>query len=316
MASVIQSLGSTSETGASNVGWTIGRPILVAALMTVLTPLITKYLLEPVHRRWLYTNLRQRAAEGQFVLLVLLASAFCAVASYAGTSILYGAYLAGTVMAYIDSTPTLRAAIPGPLPMQSPHPTIRPNSPEETLPPAPLSFHDAYSRYLAPLQKPLFEPLFFASIGFAIPFRDVWAGRALWRGIVYALLMCAGKLVVGLWIPLYALSPRLARASLRALRARRARAPLAPAGPVEASGADTAAAALLLGAAMVARGEIGLLILQIGYNQSGKVSHEGFVLGNWAVVLNTVVGPVVVGVLVKRLGAGVVEGPWGVPQAR
>ncbi|KAH8429423.1 uncharacterized protein LDX57_007086 [Aspergillus melleus] len=71
-------------------------------------------------------------------------------------------------------------------------------------------------------------------------------------------------------------------------------------------------AALLLGSAMVARGEIGLLIIEIGYNESGYVSKEGFITGVWAILLNTIIGPVVVGILVKLYGKQIGEGVWGI----
>lgn len=68
--------------------------------------------------------------------------------------------------------------------------------------------------------------------------------------------------------------------------------------------------AAFLGLAMVARGEVGLLIAQIGYTESGLLSEEGFLVVLWAILLNTVVGPVGVGVLVKRVGARVKDGSW------
>lgn len=69
--------------------------------------------------------------------------------------------------------------------------------------------------------------------------------------------------------------------------------------------------ALLLGSAMVARGEIGLLIIEIGYNSTSYVTKEGFITGVWAILLNTIIGPIVVGVLVKFYGARIGEGDWG-----
>lgn len=69
--------------------------------------------------------------------------------------------------------------------------------------------------------------------------------------------------------------------------------------------------ALLLGSAMVARGEIGLLIIEIGYNSTSYVSEEGFITGVWAILLNTIIGPITVGVLVKLYGKHIGEGRWG-----
>lgn len=70
-------------------------------------------------------------------------------------------------------------------------------------------------------------------------------------------------------------------------------------------------AALLLGGAMVARGEIGLLIIQLGFNDTHYLSEAGFATAVWAILLNTLVGPVLVGTLLRREGRGIVEGRWG-----
>lgn len=72
---------------------------------------------------------------------------------------------------------------------------------------------------------------------------------------------------------------------------------------------------LLLGSAMVARGEIGLLIIEIGYNETSYVSQAGFITGVWAILLNTIIGPVAVGLLVKYCGKRVGEGEWGLQKA-
>lgn len=74
-------------------------------------------------------------------------------------------------------------------------------------------------------------------------------------------------------------------------------------------------AGLLLGSAMVARGEIGLLIIEIGYNSTSYVSKEGFITGVWAILLNTIIGPITVGLLVKFYGKGIGEGEWGLQKA-
>lgn len=70
-------------------------------------------------------------------------------------------------------------------------------------------------------------------------------------------------------------------------------------------------AGLLLGSAMVARGEIGLLIIEIGYNETSYVSKEGFITAVWAILLNTIIGPVTVGYLVKYSGRRIGESQWG-----
>lgn len=39
-----------------------------------------------------------------------------------------------------------------------------------------------------------------ASIGFAIPIRELFNGGVVWRGVVYAILMALGKCATGLWL--------------------------------------------------------------------------------------------------------------------
>lgn len=65
---------------------------------------------------------------------------------------------------------------------------------------------------------------------------------------------------------------------------------------------------------MVARGEIGLLIIEIGYNQTRYVSENGFITGVWAILLNTIIGPATVGVLVKFCGKRIGDGEWGLQE--
>jgi hypothetical protein len=62
---------------------------------------------------------------------------------------------------------------------------------------------------------------------------------------------------------------------------------------------------------MVARGEIGLLIIEVGYNETSYVSQDGFITAVWAILLNTIIGPVIVGNLVKYRGKRIGEGEWG-----
>ncbi|KAK3904490.1 Cation/H+ exchanger [Staphylotrichum tortipilum] len=149
-------------------------------------------------------------------------------------------------------------------------------------------FVDTFDKYLGQVQN----------IGFAIPFLDLWTGEVMWKGILYTLLMVLAKLVVGLVVPAWDfLSSRLRRTP----------------GEGPRTLAASWAPATLLGAAMVARGEIGLLIIQIGLSETPFLTQKAFVIGVWAIVLNTIIGPVLVGVLLKRVGADIASDPrWGV----
>jgi len=89
-------------------------------------------------------------------------------------------------------------------------------------------------------------------------------------------------------------------------------ASIRPVTKIRALAKQTWAPATLLGMAMVARGEIGLLIIQIGLNQTPFLSEEAFITAAWAIVLNTIIGPVGVGVLLGKLGKHICDDPrWG-----
>ena len=67
--------------------------------------------------------------------------------------------------------------------------------------------------------------------------------------------------------------------------------------------------------AMVARGEIGLLIIQVGLNETPLLSEKAFVTAAWAIILNTIIGPVGVGLLLKRQGHVIYDDEsWGVQE--
>lgn len=68
---------------------------------------------------------------------------------------------------------------------------------------------------------------------------------------------------------------------------------------------------MLLGSAMVARGEIGLLVIQIGLNNTPYLSKDAFVTAVWAIVLNTIFGPVSVGFIIKYKAHVIANGAWG-----
>lgn len=276
LVSVIHNLrdiaGDDHGGGGKGLGWIIGRPVLASVLMAVLTPVVVRFVARPVYRRF-------GAPWAGFVvnisLMAVVLSAFLVIAAYAGASVLFGAFLAGAFVSSLSGDGSKGGSgrdVPG--------------------------FVETFDHYLGQVQKYILVPLFFASIGFAIPFLDLWTGEVIWKGILYTLLMVLAKLVVGLVVPAWDfISSRRKRTS--GDRPRTLTASWAP--------------ATLLGAAMVARGEIGLLIIQIGLNETPFLNQKAFVIGVWAIVLNTIIGPVLVGLLLKRAGADIAGDPrWGV----
>lgn len=308
MSSVIHDLGKVSGRGNVNLAWLIGRPIVASAAMATLTPVLMKWFFAPLFQRFIEYHFAKFDHLSNIVLMILVLSAFISIAAYAGTSILFGAFLAGTFLTYLPSK-----HLEGPFVVMSREEGERSKHKSPT-------FVHTFECYCLNAQQYVLAPLFFASIGFAIPFLDLWTGEAIWKGVVYTLLMLFCKFVVGIWIPTWAViqhDPKKAKENLEQRSPGENGYPLenTTSSPYSPScGAAIRASlspALLLGMAMVARGEIGLLIVEIGYNNTSYVSSEGFITAIWAILLNTIIGPVVVGLLIKYQGDAIGKGPWG-----
>lgn len=107
-------------------------------------------------------------------------------------------------------------------------------------------------------------------------------------------------MIVGIWVPLWNLVSKQRGTGLtQALSLK-----------------TTIFPAALLGSAMVARGEIGLLIVEIGYNETPYVSSTGLQVAVWAILLNTIIGPMVVGLIIKYKGGDIGRGQWGFRRGR
>ncbi|THY99905.1 CPA2 familytransporter [Aureobasidium pullulans] len=266
-------------------GWLIGRPILASILMAGLTPLLCKYVFAPVFRRFIEHHFARYDHLSNVVLMVLVLCAFISIAAFAGTSVLFGAFLAGSFLTYLPSKHP-----------EGPFVVYSREHGEENDKKSPTFVH-TFEKYFSDVQKYLMEPLFFASIGFAIPFIDLWTGSAIWHGVVYTLLMLIAKVIVGIWVPLWDVLTKKKNQDVATSSLSKAVSPAA-----------------LLGAAMVARGEIGLLIVEIGYNSTPYVSDAGFYTAVWAILLNTIIGPMVVGILIKFRGKEIGTGHWGIQE--
>ncbi|KAK4666647.1 hypothetical protein QC763_302170 [Podospora pseudopauciseta] len=275
LVSVIHQLRGIAEDGDVNLGWIIGRPVLASGLLAILTPLVAKFVAGPLFRRFLEKPLSKFKHTSNILLMTVVLCAFLAIAAFAGASMLFGAFLAG---AFLSSTPSKEKT---------------PSELETT------SFVTTFEYYLSGPQKFILQPLFFASIGFAIPFGELWTGEVIWKGVVFTILMVLSKLVVGLVVPAWDIFSAVGFPK--------------PAPPANERMSADWAPATLLGTAMVARGEIGLLIIQIGLNETPFLTRKAFVVGVWAIVLNTIIGPVSVGVLLEKVGDQIAtDKTWGI----
>ncbi|KAK7042218.1 putative Na(+)/H(+) antiporter GerT [Favolaschia claudopus] len=270
----------------------IARPILVSLGFAFGIPILAV-----LSRRVVQLTVTTRAAllspNGQLFVLVGTLSGFVAGAKYAGTSELFGAYLAGAYLTHM----------------------FEPADPDADASTTPLA---TFERYLTPVVRVVFSPLFFASIGIALPIRSFGSvdgsSRVVWRGIVYSLLMAISKAVVGLWMLLWPDRasgrgwfgrPGVYDAQQEMIRMDE-RTPSAPsvAEHVQQPDFTPVQSAALVGLAMIARGEIALIVAEIsrpllGISEAGRTS-EPFAIVIWATLLNTAGGAIAVGLLLKR----------------
>jgi Kef-type K+ transport system membrane component KefB len=107
LLSVITALGQGDGDGASagaGLGWTIGRPIVASAALALVSPLVTFYLARPLWRR---TPLEKWCERGgpdvELFVGVAVLAAYLAIAYYAQTTMLLGAFLAGVFLFALPS---------------------------------------------------------------------------------------------------------------------------------------------------------------------------------------------------------------------
>jgi hypothetical protein len=214
-----------------------------------------------------------------------------------------------------------------------------------------------YNRYYHPITSTILKPLFFASIGFSIPISQMFIGRIIWRGFVYATLMAIGKLLCGIFLIRFSVPsfrvplprPKIAsikgtwREALQTCLSSRSRNKDHTASSTTTTGGPSSSEipnnptadepssspplakkkasqnpkpprslypAATLGTAMVARGEIGFLVSSIAQSngifsqasEGGEVEYSDlFLVVTWAILICTVIGPVAVGLMVKRV---------------
>ncbi|EWZ29047.1 Sodium/hydrogen exchanger family-domain-containing protein [Fusarium oxysporum Fo47] len=387
MVQIISNLGGSSS---SISAVTIIRPLLVSAAFAICAPVACLLISKPFtlwlneHRTKQPSGVANRILTRSSSIWVIHTSILIgcvASSSYAGTSNLFAAYIAGASISWWDT--------------EVPHPTLNRLVSEETSPPSqntgdrdggetrdtvsptdsesesrptpseselrstpsstPLfSGAQIYNSYfMQPLEKVL-RPFFFASIGFSIPITEMFRGPIVWKGFVYAILMLVGKLFCGLWLIRFSI-PRLPirfplisklsnlRVKNCASKVREKQTPpcnesaessssqpvsppttspspntdysttrsqiITPHSEPAGSKPRSIYPASIIGCAMAARGEIGFLISSIAESKgvfstssddSGQ-SSDIFLVVTWAIVLCTIIGPLAVGLLVRRV---------------
>jgi len=377
IAAIIPNLAATSH----GMKWqTIARPILVSLAFALLVPLVAFAVRKVVTIQiGLPVRYQRYLCDPRFYLfsIIVVLSAFVAGSKYAGTSELFGAYLAGAFMAYISSN-SLSSGSPETSSTEVPKAVqdrgdfqqkVYSATPEQSIHEHPTTSptERAFTTHLAPIVEVLLGPIFFGSIGTALPVRALFtangSANVVWRGIIYSMLMVLAKMAVGLcifiwpepgaagnrwfgkdtlptkgkgdiedrggavdgtsvieredrlakqtssnWDPPVQTSSRLRRDTVDSVFHDRLNS-------TSASNLNTPnlkstteptrrQAALLLGLAMVARGEIALIVAQLARlillgPDVQKVDEELFAVVIWAILVSTVGGALGVGLLLR-----------------
>ncbi len=407
LVQVISNLGSSH---ASISVATVIRPIFVSLAFATILPVACRFILQPAiprcfrtlsesYVKYLLDKLGGPLAFN-LVFSTMVLVALVTAASYAGTSNLFAAYLAGAIISWTDEvnsktsisgsqdafeerneqihTPSAASSgaqiardcpdsVTGP-PREhqvsttqrcSPTREITPpaddapeakvidQEPDTTAPPTTSTIDghtiQMYNTFYAPAVDRVLKPFFFASIGFSIPISRMFQASVIWRGFVYAALMAIGKLCCGLWLIRFsgpAQTPQTVRPSTVGLskedRSQQQKQKWTLLNQTLPRPKSLYPAAVL-GCAMVARGEIGFLIAALAATNgifSGRGSTEAdaassefvselYLIVTWAILLCTIVGPLALGFLAKRVkrlqqdragedGHGTKEDPLGI----
>ncbi|OOF99064.1 hypothetical protein ASPCADRAFT_42440 [Aspergillus carbonarius ITEM 5010] len=405
MVQIITNIGGSSDSFSAV---TVIRPVFVSIGFGVGVVLGCRLCIRPILRIIFAKRDKlpafTKTIQFAFLAYTCLLIGLVAGATYAGTSNLFAAYLAGVMTSWIDdffeenlrrechaatssndAAKSSREGIPqaqtpgcsDDQPAQDMQGSSHPAAPSvpHKKPPSGLLAYEIY--YAAPVGR-ILTPLFFASIGFAIPITEMFSGTVVWKGIVYAVLMSLGKMATGVWLVRLSLLGQVSRA-IRALTAplkyvvlfcthlhkaeyktpdrqeqgnhddqegnRSLEQPVARDESEQQTGSDlnsnleghgerqtnkavkehtghpnqpTSSVSpppkpkslyppSILGLAMVARGEVGYLVASLaeskgifGKSPSGS-SSDTYLVVIWAISLCTLIGPMSVGTLVRRV---------------
>ncbi|KAF4603056.1 Hsp70 ATPase ssc1 [Pleurotus pulmonarius] len=280
IAAIISQLADTN----SDIPWQIiVQPILVSVAFAISVPLLA-YLLNRVHVTYHISRVVPKRFHRRSLLFVVVAvlSGLVAGARYAGTSDLFGAYLAGILLNFLaKGYATEEAAAVEEQKSTHSHP---PSVVHEGL------LTSTFTQYILLALQTFLSPIFFASIGIALPIRALGvadgSSAVVWRGVIYAILMFLAKAVVGLTILLWP--------------AKSTEVEAVAAGHLPPT-LTRPQASVFLGLAMVARGEIALIVAQLArpiLTHSGE-SEEAYAVVIWAILLCTVGGAICVGVFLR-----------------
>ncbi|KAH6889818.1 Sodium/hydrogen exchanger family-domain-containing protein [Thelonectria olida] len=197
------------------------RPVIVSLAFAVVVPVLCRFVVLPAT---LKLNSMRESSKGSklasflklrqtaFIVHTALLLALVIAGTFAGTSSLLAAYVAGAAVSWWDSeVPHVQCMRGSSSEAQGPA-----SDPEDTQMPSPATPTsqgsldsredgdglgvEVYDCYYKPVVEYVLKPFFFSSIGFSVPVTRMFSGPVVWRGIIYTILMTASKLACGLWL--------------------------------------------------------------------------------------------------------------------
>ncbi|KAM0333401.1 hypothetical protein ACHAQA_002062 [Verticillium albo-atrum] len=242
---------------------TVIRPICVSLAFAVVSPLVCRFVVLPLT---IHVNTARETSRGgrldhllslqqtAFIFHTFILIGLVAGGTYAGTSGLFTAYIAGASISWWDSevphppsgtTPLQTSisqdeALSNEAPTSSEDEAISSTRKDQEISTSGMAI---YQKYYGKAVEHILKPFFFASIGFSIPVTRMFSGPIVWRGMVYSVLMVLGKTVCGLWLisymsPLHAMQQFAQKLSLLG---RKKQAKLGPGSQCEGSSSNEGA---------------------------------------------------------------------------
>ncbi|OQD80434.1 hypothetical protein PENANT_c035G07367 [Penicillium antarcticum] len=338
LVQIISNLGGGT---ASFSAVTVIRPVFVSLGFAVGLLLLCAFCLRPVLKKVIDHESKfpkfLRTAQFAFLAHTCVLVGIVAGATYAGTSSLFAAYLAGVIVSWFDSlvaeskfsenssrSETSQSATGVSHQQVDSHDnatvvdinqtsrvtessgtrTTSKNEPShDSTPTGELIYHKYYKE---PANRILL-PLFFASIGFAIPITEMFQGQILEKKSSKKTGGQSGTETGGIPSPddsnpeetLTTNEPPATNPNPRSKNRSHMSLPPNPKSLYPSS---------ILGLAMLARGEVGYLIASIAESQgifssgsSSEGSSDVYLVVIWAISLCTLIGPIMVGTLVRRV---------------
>ncbi|KAF6806650.1 sodium/hydrogen exchanger family protein [Colletotrichum sojae] len=221
MVQVVANLGGGSFSAVPVV-----RPVLVSLGLAVAVPVACRFVVRPATLRLnaaregnpgskMDVLLRRR--QTAFVIHTVWLFALVVGGTFAGTSSLLAAYIAGATVSWWDSE------VPHVAARETAAARVEPGAEQKAVkadtsageasasasapapepvaePDAGNSGMDIYEHYYSKAVEHILKPFFFASIGFSVPITRMFAGPIVWRGVVYTILMMISKMVCGIWL--------------------------------------------------------------------------------------------------------------------